>query len=106
MTQLVGPMAAVLTAAGVIAGVAALASTRQGLLALRVALELWTAAGLFLLARVAHGLGMDEGKPGRGVGTGLTLALQLLLGLWAISVPITGAYSPAVKDVDVTTARG
>ena len=49
---------------------------------------------------------MDEGKPGRGVGTGLTLALQLLLGLWAISVPITGAYSPAVKDVDVTTARG
>lgn len=67
---------------------------------------LWTAAGLFLIARVAHGLGMDEGKPGRSVGTGLTLALQLLLGLWAISVPITGAYSPAVKDVDVTTARG
>ena len=67
---------------------------------------LWVAAGLFLLARIAHGLGMDEGRPGRGVGTGLTLLLQLLLALWAISVPITGAYSPAVKDVDVTTARG
>jgi hypothetical protein len=67
---------------------------------------LWTAAGLFLIARIAHGFGMDEGKPGRGVGTGLTLLLQVLLALWAISVPITGAYSPAVKDVDVTTARG
>ena len=67
---------------------------------------LWTAAGLFLVARIAHGLGMDEGKPGRGVGTGMTLLLQVLLALWAISVPITGAYSPAVKDVDVTTARG
>lgn len=67
---------------------------------------LWVAAGLFLLARIAHGLGMDEGRPGRGVGTGLTLLLQILLALWAISVPITGAYSPAVKDVDVTTARG
>ncbi len=67
---------------------------------------LWAAAGLFLLARIAHGLGMDEGRPGRGVGTGLTLLLQLLLALWAISVPLTGAYSPAVRDVDVTTARG
>lgn len=67
---------------------------------------LWIAAGLFLVARIAHGLGMDEGKPGRGVGTGLTLVLQLLLALWAISVPISGAYSPTVKDVDLTTARG
>ncbi len=67
---------------------------------------LWTAAALFLVARVAHGLGMDEGKAGRGVGTGMTLLLQLLLALWAISVPLSGAYSPAVKDVDATTARG
>jgi hypothetical protein len=67
---------------------------------------LWTAAGLFLLGRIAHGLGMDEGKQGRGVGTGLTLLVQLLLALWAISVPLSGAYSPAVKDVDATTARG
>jgi hypothetical protein len=67
---------------------------------------LWAAAALFLFARVAHGLGMDEGRPGRGVGTGLTFLIQLLLALWAISVPLSGAYSPTVKDVDATTARG
>ena len=67
---------------------------------------LWTAAGLFLVARIAHGLGMDEGRPGRGVGTGITLMLQLLLALWAISVPLSGAYSPKVQDIDAPTARG
>ncbi|WP_375428968.1 MAPEG family protein [uncultured Sphingomonas sp.] len=67
---------------------------------------LWSAAALFLVARIAHGLGMDGWNVGRMTGTGMTLLLQLLLALWAISVPLTGAYSPAVKDVDATTARG
>lgn len=67
---------------------------------------LWIAAALFVVARIAHGLGMDEGKAGRGVGAGLTLLVQIVLALWAISVPLSGAYSPTVKDVDVTTARG
>ena len=67
---------------------------------------LWTAAGVFLLARIAHGVGMDGWRRGRMIGAGLTFAVQLLLGLWAISVPISGAYSPAVKDVDVPVARG
>lgn len=66
---------------------------------------LWGAAALFLLARVAHGLGMDTWPAGRSIGTGLTFVLQLLLALWAVSVPLSGAYSPAVKDVE-QTARG
>lgn len=67
---------------------------------------LWTLAGLFLLARVAHAFGMDGWGPGRGIGAGVTLAVQLLLALWAISIPATGAYSPAVRDIDPVTARG
>ncbi|WP_375403194.1 MAPEG family protein [uncultured Sphingomonas sp.] len=67
---------------------------------------LWSAAALFLVARIVHGFGMDGWNLGRTIGTGLTLLLQLLLALWAISVPLTGAYSPTIKDVDVTTARG
>lgn len=67
---------------------------------------LWAAAGLFLLGRVAHAFGMDGWGPGRGIGAGTTMVLQLLLALWAISIPATGAYSPAIKDVDPVTARG
>lgn len=67
---------------------------------------LWAFAGLFLVARVAHAFGMDGWGPGRGIGTGVTLAVQLLLALWAVSIPATGAYSPAVRDIDPVTARG
>ena len=67
---------------------------------------LWGFAGFFLLARVAHAFGMDGWGPGRGIGAGVTLTIQLLLALWAISIPATGAYSPAVRDVDPVTARG
>lgn len=67
---------------------------------------LWGAAALFLIARVAHGFGMDGWEPGRAIGTGITMLLQLLLALWAISIPLSGAYSPAVKDVDPVAARG
>lgn len=67
---------------------------------------LWAIAGLFLLARVAHGLGMDSWPAGRPVGAGLTAVLQLLLALWAVSIPLTGAYSPVVKDVDPVVRQG
>lgn len=66
----------------------------------------WAAAALILVARVAHPFGMDGWGPGRPLGTGLTVLLQLLLGLWAISIPVSGAYSPAVKDVDPVAQGG
>ena len=52
---------------------------------------LWLAAGAFLLARVAHGLGMDGGRfgAGRTIGTGVTLAVLLALGMWAAWLAVT-----------------
>jgi len=45
-------------------------------------------AGLFILARVAHGLGMDGGafKAGRMVGTLITMLTLLGLGVWALAI--------------------
>ena len=45
-----------------------------------------TVAGIFMLGRVAHGLGMDGGTfaKGRMVGTMITLLTQLGLAIWAI----------------------
>ena len=67
---------------------------------------LWGAAAVILVSRILHGIGMDGWMPGRGIGTALTFLMQLLLGLWAISIPISGAYSPEIRDVDQVTARG
>lgn len=49
---------------------------------------LWIAAGAFLIARVAHAIGMD-GRAGqaRMIGTGVTMLLLLALGIWAIALP-------------------
>ncbi|WP_109355023.1 MAPEG family protein [Sphingorhabdus sp. EL138] len=63
---------------------------------------LWIVGGLYMLGRVAHGLGMDGGKLGKGrtVGTILTLLVMLGLGGYAITIPyfsVTDAStSPAI----------
>jgi len=53
-------------------------------------MNLWLAivAGLFILARIAHGLGMDGGalKSGRMVGTLITMLTLLGLGVWAVVI--------------------
>jgi hypothetical protein len=80
-----------------------------GLLEFAAGPSVWLggAAAIFLVARVLHGVGMDGWSAGRGIGTGATLLLQLLLALWAISVPISGAYSPVVQDeVEQGPAQG
>lgn len=50
---------------------------------------LWIVAGLFLLGRVAHGVGMDDGKFGKGrmIGTTVTMLTLLGLGVYAITIP-------------------
>ncbi|WP_404374088.1 MAPEG family protein [Sphingomonas sp. MMS24-J45] len=50
-------------------------------------LWLWIAGALFLLARVAHPLGMDGLPAGRMIGTLLTFALLLGLGGYAVTLP-------------------
>lgn len=50
---------------------------------------LWIVGGLYLLGRVAHGVGMDDGKFGKGrmIGTIVTMLTLLGLGIYAISIP-------------------
>ncbi len=50
---------------------------------------LWIVGGLYLLGRVAHGVGMDDGKFGKGrmIGTLVTMLTLLGLGIYAISTP-------------------
>ncbi|QJB69419.1 MAPEG family protein [Parasphingorhabdus halotolerans] len=50
---------------------------------------LWIVGGIYLLGRVAHGIGMDDGKFGKGrmVGTLVTMLTLLGLGIYAIAIP-------------------
>lgn len=53
---------------------------------------LWLVSGLYLLGRVAHGVGMDDGKfaKGRMIGTLITMLVLLGLGVYAIAIPYLG----------------
>lgn len=44
---------------------------------------LWLCGGVLVLARIAHGLGMDSWKPGRPIGTAITLLLLVILSIEA-----------------------
>ena len=52
-------------------------------------IRLWIISGIYLLGRVAHGVGMDGGKFGNGrmIGTIITLLTLLGLGIYAITIP-------------------
>ncbi len=63
-------------------------------------LWLWVASALFLVARVAHPLGMDGLPVGRMLGTLLTLLLLVGLGGYAVTLPFlphSTAGTPAVS---------
>ncbi len=63
MTDPLSVAALVCTGLGLLAGLATLVATRDGLASLRVALELWTAAGLLRLSAPPswHGVGAAAG---------------------------------------------
>ena len=66
-------------------------------------LWLWIASALFLIARIAHPLGMDGLPAGRMAGTLLTFLLLLGLGGYAVALPFLPhggvAGTPAVSAV-------
>jgi len=64
-------------------------------------LWLWAVAALFLLARVAHPLGMDGMRYGRIIGTVVTLTVMGSLGIYAIMLP----YLPASPAHPATTVQ-
>ncbi len=68
---------------------------------------LWAAGALFLLARVAHPLGMDGLKYARMVGTVVTFVLLLGLGGYAIALPLIAMqHAPANDPVEVVAPAG
>ena len=67
---------------------------------------LWVASSAFLLARIAHPLGMDGLKGGRTLGTVLTFLLLVGLGLYAISLPLLAKHGPAPKEIETVVPAG
>lgn len=54
---------------------------------------LWVVTALYFLGRIAHCLGMDDGKFGKGrmIGTLINMLTLLGLGLYALSIPYMAA---------------
>ena len=67
---------------------------------------LWAAAGLFVLGRIGHGIGMDGWYAGRAGGTGITMGVQLALAIWAVAIPLTAHRTAAAPTVDATVPQG
>lgn len=65
---------------------------------------LWLAGGIYMLGRIAHGLGMDGGKWGqaRTIGIGITMIVILSLTAYALWLLYTGYVGMA--EAPVTTA--
>lgn len=64
-------------------------------------LWLWVASVLFVLARIAHALGMDGMRIGREAGTMVTFALLLALGGYAVTLPF---LAPPLHGVPAVSA--
>ena len=75
-------------------------------LAVGTSVWLWAAAALFVLARVAHGFGMDGWGAGRGAGTLITFLLQLALAIWAIAIPLADNARDATPTAEASPAQG
>ncbi len=67
---------------------------------------LWVAAGLFVLGRIGHGLGMDGWMAGRAGGTGITMLVQLALAIWAIALPLTADRAADAPTVETLAPQG
>ena len=65
---------------------------------------LWVTSALFLLARVAHPLGMDGRRFGREAGTFVTLTLLLGLGGYAVTLPFLSSHAKSVPAVSAAPA--
>ena len=65
---------------------------------------LWGASALFLLARVAHPLGMDGVPVGRMAGTLITFVLLLGLGGYAVTLPFLVHPAKTVPAVSAVPA--
>ena len=75
-------------------------------LALGSSVWLWAAAGLFVLGRIGHPLGMDGWGPGRTGGTAITMVVQLALAIWALVIPLTAHRAGGAPMVETMVPQG
>jgi uncharacterized protein len=69
---------------------------------------LWAVTGIYFLGRIAHGLGMDDGKFGKGrmIGTLINMITLLGLGLYALSIPyMSDGTAQPVTPIDMQDAE-
>jgi len=59
---------------------------------------LWAVSSVFLIARIAHALGMDGMPGGRAAGTFVTFAVLLALSVYAVALPFTGGIGRVVTE--------
>ncbi len=64
----------------------------------------WAVGGVFVVGRIAHGLGMDTWKPGRSIGTILTMLVLLALALYAVVTIATHASVPEGTPIETVPA--
>jgi uncharacterized membrane protein YecN with MAPEG domain len=65
---------------------------------------LWGTSVAFVVARLAHPLGMDGRRFGREAGTFITFALLLGLGAYAVTLPFLTPHARGVPAVSVAPA--
>ena len=67
---------------------------------------LWVVSVAFLIARIAHPLGMDGLKGARAFGTALTFLLLVGLGLYAISLPLIAKHESKPAVIETVPVAG
>jgi uncharacterized protein len=61
---------------------------------------LWIVAGVYMLARVAHAIGMDGNSKARGGGILITMLTMVGLGIYAIAIPHLAAGQISAPAAD------
>ncbi|ODU20630.1 MAG: GST-like protein [Sphingomonas sp. SCN 67-18] len=67
---------------------------------------LWAVGAFYMLARIAHGFGMDGVRGLREFGIGATLLILLGLGLYAVAIPHLAQRGAAGQTELVSTTAG
>ncbi|MDB5695709.1 MAG: GST-like protein [Sphingomonas bacterium] len=67
---------------------------------------LWAATVAFVVGRIAHGFGMDGWRPGRPIGTGITMVLQVALAIWAVAIALSAERAASVPAVEMVSLQG
>jgi uncharacterized protein len=66
---------------------------------------LWVAMVLFMLSRIAHGIGMDGDSKARGVGVSVSMIVSLALGVYALAIPQLAKGKVEAPATDTSTVE-